>query len=76
MLRIRTINEAYNEIKASDAGTALSPYAIRRMIIEGKIPYIKAGNKYLLDLDVLEAFLRNPAPAASSQPKGIRPVRC
>lgn len=59
--RMRTINEAYNEIKTLDPNTAITPHAIRQLVIEDKIPHIKAGRKYLLNLDVLQNYLTNPA---------------
>jgi hypothetical protein len=62
MPRMRTINEAFRAIKQADPETALTPFAIRRLILTGSIPFISAGNKYLLDLDALENYLANPAP--------------
>lgn len=58
--RMRTINEAYNEIKANDPSTAITPYAIRQLVLDGKIPSVKAGKKYLLSLDALQSYLANP----------------
>ncbi len=64
---MRTIKEAYKSIKESDPETALSPHAIRRMILQKAIPFIKFGNKYLVNLDALEEYLNAPSsPAAES----------
>ena len=46
MPKIRTIQEAYNELKKSDPETAVTPHAIRQMILSGVLPHIKAGKKY------------------------------
>ncbi len=74
---MRTINETYRSIKTSDPGTSLTPFAIRRLILTGAIPSITAGNKYLIDLDVLEEYLSNPAPKpqATILTGVIRPIK-
>jgi hypothetical protein len=53
MNRLRTINEAYNFLKEQDPGTSISPYFIRKMIVDGQVPSFKVGRKYLLDVDAL-----------------------
>lgn len=60
MPKMRTINEAYKAIKAEDPETAITPHAIRRLILKGSIPCVRAGNKYLIDLDGLKEYLKNP----------------
>jgi hypothetical protein len=60
MLRMRLLKEAYNEIKAKDPNTALSIYALRKMVLSGEIPHHKAGTRYLINMDTLEAYLANP----------------
>ena len=57
MPKIRTIQEAYNELKKSDPETAVTPHAIRQMILSGVLPHIKAGKKYLINMSVLENLL-------------------
>lgn len=57
MQRIRTIDKAYDEIKAKDPDTALSRYLVRQMIKQGLVPSIKTGNKRLVDVDVLEEHI-------------------
>lgn len=68
MLRMRTINEAHAELKAADPDTALTPHFIRQLILSGSVPHVKAGNKYLVELDALERYLSNPTPAAPDAP--------
>ena len=54
MKRIRTIDQAYDEIKRQDPETAISRYLVRAMINDGTVPSIKNGKKKLVDVDVLE----------------------
>jgi len=44
-------------IKSADTGTAVTPYFLRQMVVQKKIPYMKAGRKYLINLDVLDKFM-------------------
>lgn len=60
--RIRTLTEAYSYIKEMDPDTAITPYALRRMVVSGKVPSTKAGKKYLIDMDVLFEFLKGTKP--------------
>lgn len=57
MPRMRTIPEAYKEIKDKDANTSMTPYFLRRLVLLGEIPSIKAGRKYLVNMDMLDAYL-------------------
>ena len=51
--RMRTIDNAYAEIKAIDPQTDFSKRALRRMILNKEIPSTKIGNKNLINLDLL-----------------------
>jgi hypothetical protein len=62
MPRIRTLTEAYNYIKEMDPETAITPHALRRMVVSGKVPSTKAGKKYLIDMDVLFDYLKGTKP--------------
>lgn len=55
-MRIRTIAQAYKEIKAADPDTAITEYRIRQLVIDGVIPSTKSGAKYLIDLDTLQSY--------------------
>lgn len=57
MPRMRTIAEAAKHIRATDPKTAFTETALRRLVVTGALPCVRIGAKYLLDLDVLEAFL-------------------
>ena len=62
MPRFRTLTETYNYIKEMDEGTAITPNALRRMVVSGQIPCTKIGKKYLIDLDILFEFLKGTKP--------------
>lgn len=55
--RMRTVHEAALELKKLDEGTAVTEYHIRRLAINNIIPRVKAGKKYLINLDALIAYL-------------------
>ena len=57
-MRIRTIDQAYEEIRKADPETAITRNYIRTLVTDGTIPHIMAGAKYLVDLDVLEDYIR------------------
>lgn len=57
---IRTIKGALEEIKARDPKSDITMYAIRQIVKEGRIPYIRSGKKYLINVEnVLEYFNGN-----------------
>ena len=58
MPRLRTLTETYAHLKTMDSETAITPNALRKMVISGQIPCVKIGKKYLIDLDILEIFLK------------------
>lgn len=57
MPRMRTIQEAAKELRKTDPNTALTPYAIRQMVLNGTIPCINVGKKRLINMDILEHYL-------------------
>lgn len=57
MPRIRTLKEAAAELKAKDPETAITEYALRRLVKSGKLPHVLAGRKYLINMQVLESYL-------------------
>ena len=67
MRRMRTIPQAAAYMREADPDTALTQTAIRRLVLEGKIPHTAVGTKRLVALEDLEAYLVtgevvNPAP--------------
>ena len=62
MSRIRTLSQAYDALKEMDKHTAVTPNALRRMVVSGQISCTRAGKKYLIDLDVLLEYLKGTKP--------------
>ena len=58
--RMRTVHEAAEELRRMDAGTAVTEYHIRQLAINNVIPRVKAGKKYLINLDALIEYLSSP----------------
>lgn len=54
---MRSIREAYKEIKAADPQSGIGLAALYRLVDEGVIPYTPVGKKYLIDMDRLEEYL-------------------
>ena len=65
MTRLRTINKAYDEIKARDPDTAVSRRMFRDTVRSGMIPSIARGNRSLVDVDVAESCLLKMAGSKS-----------
>lgn len=57
--RMRTIPKAYAELKKMDSNTSFSIKALRDICARGEIPILKVGNKTLINLDLLIAYLYN-----------------
>ena len=77
--RMRTITEASEELKALDPHTAMTPYHIRRLCLDGILPTVKAGNKILLNLDTLIEYMNDPTaekftPRPAATVGGIRRI--
>ena len=72
MTKLRTINKAYDEIKARDQDTAVSRRMFRDVVRSGLIPSIARGNRSLVDVDVAESCLLN---MASRKPGSIETVK-
>jgi len=57
MVRMRTIKECAIYFKEQDPKTGISEHYIRHLVRFRGFPHIKAGNKYLINLDMLEQHL-------------------
>jgi hypothetical protein len=55
-MTLRTINKAYEELRVRDPETAITKNLLREMVTQGIIPSAKAGNRYLVDVDVVEQY--------------------
>lgn len=60
MPRMRTIKQAVQSIKEHDPESCFSEWWLRQLVKTGKLKYHKTGNRYLIDMDNLDDFLRNP----------------
>lgn len=60
--------------EASRLVEGLTEYRIRAMCIDGTLPCIKAGKKYLICSTVLYDVLCKPAPSISHTEAGITPI--
>lgn len=74
---MRGVKQAVEEIKKDDPNTALTERALRRMILTGEIPHVKAGTKYLVNMNVLNDYLYKGTQAAehSAEPGQLRVVK-
>lgn len=64
MVRIRTIQGAFEEIRNDDPDTAVTAYRIRQLVINGEVPSRKVGSKFLVDLDALQTYFTAGAGGA------------
>ena len=67
-MMIRTINAAYDEIKARDPETAISRELVRQMVKTGMVPSLSVGNKKLVDVDVLQEHVARITGSISDEP--------
>ena len=74
-MRMRTIDQAAAYMKSMDPETALTKTAIRRLVTTGALPSVMVGQKYLVALENLDAYLGGQAGSATAETIGaIRPV--
>ncbi len=57
--KMRTISAAINEIKGIDPNTCFTEHTLRKAVVTKVIPSVKAGKKYLVDMDAVYAYLDN-----------------
>ena len=54
---MRTLKQAYETIRETDPASALTMTALRRLVVSGKLPSVRAGSKYLLNLRYFPAVI-------------------
>ena len=54
--KMRTIDQTYIYLKKLDPETAITKHLIRLLVMDGKIPSMKVGNKHLLDISNVLSF--------------------
>ena len=57
---MRTIAECAKLLKEDDPNTAITPNALRSMVLAGEIPHMRVGSKRLINYDGLLDMLHNP----------------
>ena len=57
---MRTINEAALYLKELDSGCRITAWTIRSLVKTKQLSHVKVGNRILINLDVLEAYLESP----------------
>ena len=74
--KMRTISQAFDEIKTADTNTALTERALRCAVKRGEIPCVKIGSKTLVSMDAVAAYMKGAAvvPLRSEEYGTIRPL--
>lgn len=72
--RMRTVPEAFQELKAADPNTAYTLRAFRAAVNRGEIPVVCVGNKRLINLDMFFEMLNAPSYVAKDKGANIRPL--
>lgn len=72
--RMRTVPEAFRELKAADPNTAYTLRALRAAVNRGEIPVVSVGSKRLVNFDYLLAYLNSPAAMPKADVGNIRPL--
>jgi excisionase family DNA binding protein len=60
--RMRTAPAYVAECKAEDPQTPVNVHYVRQLIALGVIPYVKAGKKFLINADAVDAYLASGQP--------------
>lgn len=72
--RMRLLKDAAAEIKAPDPSTAVTPYYIRQLALDGKIKSVMAGRKRLINFDDLLEYLSLSHESEVKEFHGIRKI--
>lgn len=75
MVIVRTINEAFAKIQADDPNTSLTLTGFRKLVVSGEIPSIKRGNKWLVDMSVVESYFKGEILPRKTEPAGYGTIR-
>ncbi len=67
--RMRTIEQAAAWLQENDPRTAFTRTALRRLVTTGQLPSVRVGQKYLVNLDVLEGYLQGDPSASAEKPR-------
>ena len=67
--RMRTLEQCATYFKEKDPDTTLTRYRIRQLVLDGTIPHVMCGNKYLVNLDRLIEYLAGPTLEPEKKPE-------
>ncbi len=70
--RMRLLDEAVVELKKMDPGTSITKYFIRQLAVDGKIKFVMAGRKRLINFDSLLEYLSESHKDQLEEFHGIR----
>lgn len=75
MPQMRTIDKAYEHLLSTDKDCSLTRTALRRLVVNGTIPSVRIGAKYLVSLEAIDVFLSSGSPAPQVEcVNGIRRI--
>lgn len=72
---MRTIKQAIAEIKQADPNTPMSEWALRKLVVDGIIPSVKAGTKYLINMKILEEYMYKGTYSVKEETKEYGKIR-
>ena len=72
--RMRTIDQTAAWLLENDPETALTKTALRRLVVTGKLPSVRVGQKYLISLETLEDYLAGAIPLPIQSAPSIRRI--
>lgn len=75
MDRYRTIREASSYLRQRDPNTAITEYMLRRLVVSGAVPSMRAGKKYLVSIESLENYFSAPPETVSKPTRERRAYR-
>ena len=55
--KMRTLDTAFAEIKATDPNTAISKYSLRQILLSGAVPTVRVGRLRLVNMAALTDYL-------------------
>lgn len=67
-IKLRTIPQAFEEIRAKDPDTAMSVSLLRRLVSSGEIPSVPNGKHPLVNISVVEKYM-SEGGTKNSEPK-------
>lgn len=67
--KLRGIQESYEWLKQQDPDTELKLRGYKTLIEQGKIPSVRRGRKYLIDIDTLPEALKHWVESEATSPE-------